>query len=90
MSIYRYLEIEYLEDFITGDIVLAPSNIIGDTNNSNSVSSSLIEWHWDEGLGPEQERWAIKNCELKIDSYGGWIVESGTGMWSRIGLKDII
>ena len=43
MSTYRYLEIEYLKDFITGDIVLAPSNIIGDTNNSNSVSSSLIE-----------------------------------------------
>ena len=43
MSIYRYLEIEYLGDFITGDIVLAPSNIIGDTNNSDSVRSALME-----------------------------------------------
>ena len=45
MSICRYLEIEYLEDFITGDIVLVPSNIIGDTNNSDRVISSLIERH---------------------------------------------
>ena len=90
MSIYRYLEIEYLEDFITGDIVLAPSNIIGDTNNSNSVNSSLIGWHWDEELGREQERWTMKNCELKIDGYGGWIVESGAGMWSYVGQRDII
>ena len=45
MSIYRYLEIEYLEDFVTGDIVLVPSNIIGDTNNSDRVIASLIERH---------------------------------------------
>ena len=43
MSTYRYLEIEYLEDFITGDIVLAPSNIIGDTNNSDTIRSALME-----------------------------------------------
>ena len=90
MSIYRYLEIEYLEDFITGDIVLVPSNIIGDTNNSDRVISPLTERHWDEGLGLEQERWTMKNCELKINGYGGWMVESDTGMWSRIGQRDVI
>ena len=57
ISIYRYLEIEYLEDFVTGDIVLAPPNISVDIIicREVSVNSALIEWHWDEGLGLEQK-----------------------------------
>ena len=45
MSIYRYLEIEYLEDFVTGDIVLDPSNIIEGTKICGGVRTTQIEWH---------------------------------------------
>ena len=62
MSIYRYMEIKYLENFVTIDIILVPSNII---NIRRGARTTLMKWHRDEGLGREQNRWAMKSSEEK-------------------------
>ena len=43
MSIYRYMEIKYLENFVTIDIILVPSDIVKGINLCGGVRTTLME-----------------------------------------------